>query len=171
MAELCPPRYNVRMFNPHPALSGLPLAFVGAAFVLEILLLRAERPPLRFAATIIVIFALLSIVATYLSGYLTEASVNQAFTVKPEAIEAHHNLGTWLLLSAVPWGIFYFVAQFATHARSLWRALYRILLMILLVLVLMTGFKGGQLVFEHGAGVSAGKETANNREGTGRSLP
>ena len=56
---------------------------------------------------------------------------------------------------AIPTLAIYFVSERAKFNKILFTNVFRALLLVLVCLVLVTGFYGGKLVFEHGAGVTA----------------
>ena len=143
------------MLNPHPPLTAFPL-------VLTTLLLGAEcvsrwwNPPFtrRFAAVILRILCVAAPI-TYYSGYWGAEFANQTFAVSDELIASHQALAKFYLISLVPCLTLSIVLGTAEPPRPGLRLLYLAFVWLSFILVVLTGSQGGELVFEHGAGVTA----------------
>lgn len=149
------------MYNFHPPLSSLPFALLGVIGFLELANLLRRSDTLRAAITVNVVLAALGTVLAFFSGYQASELADQTFKIPDDAISLHHACGRALLFAVLPCAAVRIISERATHALGLFRALYYISLAISLSLVVYTGYLGGKLVFEHGAGVSAAIEHAN----------
>jgi uncharacterized membrane protein len=150
------------MPNLHPFLSGLPAAFVLLAIALEggALLGGWRRETVAVAIFTALLAACLSVSAAFLSGY---HAVRLASPL-PERLELlagnHHALGRAALIVAWTTVVFAWIRSRATHASHFFTSLYGIGLTALAVLTLLAGHRGGQLIFEHGVGVTTPTEQA-----------
>ena len=152
------------MFNPHPPLTGFPLVVLVLAAGAECIAatglpwLSASKMSItaecrRFSAILVKLLCVLAPI-TYYSGYWGSSFANQSFKIAEETIAAHQALGKSLIISLIPLLLFLLLSE-QTPERALLRVCYRVFLSISLLLVILTSRQGGNLVFEHGAGVYA----------------
>ena len=141
------------MINLHSPLTDLPFAFFSLALLLELLRCYRESEKLRFAANLVLSAGVIGVLAAFFSGYQASELANQSFAVSDDVIAAHHVLGKWTLITALPCLALAWCADRATHGRGVFRGCYLLLLIASLTLIIATSQRGGALVFEHGAGV------------------
>ena len=141
--------------NLHPPLAAFPLALLVVVGLLEIV--QLIRPRINFGLVIRVnlILAVVGTVAAFFSGYQASDLANQTFQVADDVIAEHHLWGRLLLFVIVPCATLQILATVAQHGRNWFRCAYYISLIAAIALVLRTGWLGGDLVFQHGAGVRA----------------
>ena len=111
----------------------------------------------RHASTIsvVLVMAVLAVIATFFSGYQASDVADQTFLIDDAVIGYHHVWGRGLLFLVVPCVALQLISERASYNRSIFRGAYLVTLLICLGLAGYTGFLGGKLVFEHGAGVFA----------------
>jgi len=143
--------------NPHPPLAGFPFVMLCCVVFAE-LLAAFYRPKQcrKFAA---VLLRALCVVAplTYYAGYWGAEMANQTFSVSIDVIAAHQMKAKMLLLSLIPTLLLSILERQASEADEPFRlrVLYYFFLLVSFALVILTSYEGGDLVFIHGAGVSA----------------
>lgn len=145
------------MPNLHPPLTAFPLALLLVVAILEIVLLFRPRyrDHLQQALAVNLFFAMVAVIAAFFSGYQASDAANQTFRIADDVISTHHSWGRLLLFAVIPCWALELLGRRARYYRPLFRVGYFLLLAICVALVVVTGYLGGQLVFEHGAGVSA----------------
>ena len=139
----------------HPPLAAFPYVLLTVIVLVEIFLIWKPIPGAEKLVYLLLGFGVLATAATFFSGYPTSEQANQTFIVADEAISWHHNLGRLLLFMVVPCAALRWVSVIATQNTRAWSFVYRVMLVLCLGLAVTTGYFGGQLVFEHGAGVRA----------------
>ena len=151
------------MWNPHPPLSGFPfvLVFLLTALELRALFLKGDDLKVWNDRTVGVLlsFSLVMIPLTYFSGYFGADFANARFEVPEELILQHQLWGKSALFLMIGCGVAFALysaaPQHKAGARKGLRLLYRIGIFSLVALLARASYLGGQLVFEHGAGVRA----------------
>ena len=138
-------------FNPHPPLSAFPLVIVSLLVLLELAQIKLKSEKVSTATLVFVVCSLVITPLTFLSGYLGKEHANKTFKINPDLIEHHKLYAQALLISLVPLAVFYYLLL-AEKARKLF---YYLSLALVFGLVSFTGYKGGSLVFVHGAAVEA----------------
>ena len=139
----------------HPPFASLPFAFILVVIAFELLSLFLKRPWMRHAALVVLAFAAIAVAAAFYTGYQASESANQTFVVADSEIADPQFYGRLLLFTIIPCAAVGFFSVIAKYSQSLFRAVYLFLLLVSLGLVVTTGYLGGKLVFEHGAGVVA----------------
>lgn len=142
-------------FNLHPPLTAFPLALIVCIAFLQLLYLIKKSAALRNAININFILSVLATIAAFFSGYQAGDMADKTFAIDDALIAAHHSYGRLLLFTFITCAAFRLASEKAAYNRNFFSALYYITLLISLVLVIYTGYLGGNLVFVHGAGVSA----------------
>lgn len=142
------------MYNFHPPLSAFPFALITLVALLEIFNFRGTSATFRAAIRVNLFAAGVATIAAFLSGYGASEAANQSFTVADEVIARHHFFGRFLLFVIIPCVAVRLIADRAKHGTRLFVGAYYLLLVVSIGLVVYTGFLGGKLVFESGAGVS-----------------
>jgi len=95
------------------------------------------------------------VIAAFFSGYIASDLADQFFEVPDEPISQHHVLGRLLLFTSIPMLALMWIGYAASHSKAMFLAAYRLLLLACVVLVIFTGYLGGELIFNYGAGVHA----------------
>lgn len=139
----------------HPPLSAFPLALITVVTLLEIIHIFYRSPNLLYAIRINLALAAVFVIAAFFSGYSASESASQTFQVGDQVIAWHHSWGRLLLFFILPTFILNLISSSAKQNKKVWFGLYYLLLLSCQSLVIYTGYLGGQLVFLHGAGVSA----------------
>ena len=143
----------------HPALSGAPVWLIALALLFDsVAALRGRREPSGLATSGLILFlvATLLVGAAFFSGYLASERANGFFLVPDEVIGDHHRSGRLLLMLMVLAAGIRWILHIAERGRGVLGVLYGMLGATCLLLAAVTAFKGGELVFSHGAGVRAG---------------
>lgn len=155
--------------NLHPPLTAFPLALIVLVVALEIYSwFRGEdwRKPIEF----VLVLTVVAVAAAFFSGYQASDGADQTFLVPDEPISRHHTAGRFLLFLIVPCAALRFVATRARFNARGFTVAYGVVLAICLGLVIYTGYLGGELVFIHGAGVSAAPEFLANPVSSGQTI-
>lgn len=142
-------------FELHPPLTAFPVALLTLVVIFEGIALARPAPGWRHSIEVLLVLAVLAVAAAFFSGYQASDRANQTFTIADEVIAWHHVMGRALLFAIVPCAALRFVAARARFNRTGFYTAYGFALALCLGLVAYTGWLGGELVFEHGAGVRA----------------
>ncbi len=137
------------MFNPHPPLSGFPPALLILLLVAEIAGGRGAREIRRFLLLSTLVFS----ASAYFSGLYASEFASSHFEVPAQLISTHEGYARLFLLLFLPL-TFFGIIRDSAYGNRLISTLYRLLLTASLGIVIYTGHLGGELVFEHGAGVT-----------------
>lgn len=138
----------------HPPLSAFPFALLTVVVLLEIAKICGARHLDNVIRINLVIAAIASLLA-FFSGYYSGSCTNVTFKVDEGAITQHIAAGRVILIALFPCLACYFIAQMNPANPRLFRGLYLLFLFVAYGAVLVSGYLGGELVFRHGAGVSA----------------
>jgi uncharacterized membrane protein len=141
----------------HPPLASFPFALISVAAGLEFYSFFRPSSGIRAAIRINLVLAAIFVGLAFLSGYSASDSANLTFIIGDDVISEHHNYGRLLLFLIFPCAALEWIAAKAKFNTGLFRLLYLLALVGCVGLVICTGYLGGKLVFEHGAGVSAKK--------------
>ena len=152
------------MFNPHPALTGFPFVLLVILAVVEFFRLVLKRPGLDKTAEVLLLALAVTTPLTFFSGYLGASDSNRSYLVDPDIIERHRAVGRLLVISLVPTILTAYLRRSIlnkeiTEPRAI-TAFYLFFLTASLSLAVWTGYRGGDLVFEHGAGVQVAPPAA-----------
>jgi uncharacterized membrane protein len=150
----------------HPALVHAPIALIIVGAVFELMGRALDRDWLRKAAFAMLVVGVMGAGAAVLSGREAEESVEHQ-GVSEHAIEEHEEiaqLSLWLGLAAV---LTRAVAGRLGAVRAAVAGLALLLHLASAVTVGVAGYRGGKLVFEHGAGVKMGGQLLVNPEAKG----
>lgn len=148
----------------HPALSSLPFFTWLTIALCECAAFRGEPRSVLFPHVSRLLLGVLLTFATYLSGFLAAERASQSFTVADSLIGAHQRTGLLLFLGALLCLLFGWLCRLANTARlrrgepqtgriSPLEICYAASLIFVLAVGGLTNFRGGSLVFDHGAGV------------------
>jgi len=151
----------------HPFFATLPVPLVLAALLWEIccfIYARQCRPGLNDflylrglsagARFLLVGLASVGVIFAFITGYIAQDYADQSFCVPNQAIAQHFIWGRILLIGIVPfWGAVLFFST-VTISRLVHWIIFIGALIVFLATALVTSYFGGNLVFNHGAGVS-----------------
>lgn len=151
--------YFLAMFNPHPPLTGFPLVLLVLLAVVEFFRCGFGRKDLDRPADLLLIALAVFTPLTFFSGYFAASDAEQTFVVAPEAIETHRAFGRLLVIFLVPTLLTAVLSRTALSsgnpAASKLNGAYLLFLSATIAVAVYTGYLGGSLVFDHGAGVRA----------------
>jgi uncharacterized membrane protein len=138
----------------HPPLVAFPLVLTWTVLIIELINLKLKSAEYsKLCLGLLVVAAALTF-AAYQTGHQAGQLASRSFVV-PEAEIGHHFLWAkiflFTLIGALILKATYYFAKFNVQ---FWRVLYLIVLIVSAGLVTNVGRLGGDLVFEHGAGVS-----------------
>ena len=141
------------MPNPHPPLSGFPLVILSLIFLTELLqLYKPSDVRTLFVDGLLVALAIFSPL-TYFSGYIGVEYISDLSNVGSEYIENHQLIAKLFLLTLIPLLLLRILSKKESAKRELLKKCYFVFLIVSFALVCCASFKGGELVFKHGAGV------------------
>jgi uncharacterized membrane protein len=139
----------------HPPFSSFPLALIVVAALLEISRCFVKRDWIESCISVCVALGAFFVACAFFSGYSASEHADATFAVPDEVIGLHHTFGRFLLFAMIPCVALRFISLTATHGKLGFSIAYRVILSLCVALVLYTGYLGGRLVFEYGAGVTA----------------
>ncbi len=146
------------MPNVHPIVVHFPIALFITGLVVDVLGHLAERETLKKMGLVLVVLGALGALAAMLTGLSVEETVEAGLSEAGEAVLDNHaqlgQLTAYLLLGVAVLRILLattWVKWPAVFGATL--AVYLIAGVVGLGLLTVTGYRGGQLVYEHGAGV------------------
>lgn len=145
------------ILNPHPPLSSVPavlMTIVVAAELLSLIGTKLPRDKIKYFSFIVLIIACCLSPLTYFSGYYASEYASQSFQIKQEIIVNHQIYAQLYLLSIFPLMLFAYLQIKEPQKKALYY-LFCLFLVLSYSLLITTSYKGGDLVFEHGAGVKA----------------
>ena len=138
----------------HPILSSFPsVGFVTAA-LLEIGRMIVPRRINSSMVGVGLVVAVIGTVAAYFSGTVAATTASHTFSVPDEVIALHYTWGRMLLFAALPTLGLFWIAERAQFYREAFKWAYRVMLLGCLGVCVVAAHLGGELVFEHGAGVA-----------------
>jgi uncharacterized membrane protein len=150
------------LINPHPPLTAGPPIIVLLLVIVQlctaifprISVLKRFTSQLLFCRYFLLSMLILITPLTYYSGFWGEEfaedlAVANKIDLPKDVIEEHESLAKLFLISLVPLALFGFIRS----EKRVVSALYCLFLLLSFGLVIATAHEGGELVFEHGAGV------------------
>ena len=138
----------------HPAISHAPPLLIALALVSEILAFIYPKKNWRSYALQTLLFAAILSPLSYFTGYLASESADKSFQIANELISSHQASAKLMLFALFATLSFRFAESHAEHKKP-FRITYSLLLCLAMLIAINTGYRGGSLVFEYGAGVSA----------------
>lgn len=139
----------------HPPLSAFPFALLTVVVLLEIGRMLGLIKNGEGVVRVNLLIASLASIATFFSGYYSGSQSSVTFKVDESALTSHIAAGRIVLLSLFPCLACYFITQMNPVNPKPFRVLYLLFLFVAYSAVLVSGYLGGELVFQHGAGVRA----------------
>lgn len=140
----------------HAMLVHFPIALLLVGFLFHIIGLFRTQSFFRKAAFYLLMPGTLGTVATYLSGDEAGEGIEDGPLEAP--MEAHEDAATFTLWLTVATGAFFLALALLKYTRTWTLVIGTILFAGVVVGISRTGYLGGQLVYQHGAGVEMGIE-------------
>ena len=138
------------MYNLHPLLSAFPPVLLSLSVISEIVFLFKRNEQIRLFANQLFVLCCLVTPLTYISGNYFADQASKTFEVSEAAIVHHYDMAKLFLFSIILNGLVFYATRNTKHY------IYHLLFLSLnFMLLAYVGFLGGELVFSHGAGVSA----------------
>lgn len=140
------------MENYHPLIVHFPIALLISGSLAELIAHVFKRNDLRHFAFWALVLGLVGTIAAYISGSFAEEAVEHISGIHNN-LEAHEEIATVALCTWIGLvGLRILLALRNWTDNSIFRV-YLVLLMAGTVLIGITGYRGGQLVYQHGAGI------------------
>ena len=145
---------NFALPDLHPALSGFPPVILCLLIISELYSIRSKRPAEPVQTFLLTVLAAV-LPFTYFSGWWAADAASSVSKVPGEVIALHQLTAKAFAFSLVIPILSFALMRGSTDeiVRARLKLLFRAGLALSLVLAVLTGYRGGQLVFGHGAGV------------------
>ena len=138
----------------HAMVIHFPIALLFVAFLSELLGIAFKKPFFTNAAFYLLLLGTFGTIAAYLSGDAAGEGMEEGALGK--AIGMHEEAATITLWLAIATALVYSALVLFKYSNK-WTKLISVLLFAALIgAVARTGYLGGQLVYQHGAGVELG---------------
>ena len=153
------------ILNPHPALSGFPPVLLTLLIVSELWSMYSKRQMHSVQSFLLIVLAG-TLPLTYFSGWWAADGASASFEVPDDAVAMHQLAAKAFSLSLfLPLLAFYLERSALDDARRRHlQRLFRAGLLLSFCAAAATGYLGGRLVFEHGAGITGTLRPAADRE-------
>ena len=146
-------------FNPHPALTGFPIAICFVITICEIFKHLFKKKELSIVCNYLTLFGLVIFPLTYYSGYEGATYLSKDFNT--ELIDAHRDLAKFFLFTCIPYLVLRTAIAFeksllgmlSDYVKEVIETILTCFSIAILGLVIYTSHLGGDLVFKHGAAV------------------
>jgi len=138
----------------HPPIVAFPLVLTWTVLVLELVNLKKKSSEYSKICLGLLGGAVALAFVAYQTGHLASQFASQSFVVPEEEIGEHFLWAKIFLFTLIGALILKATSHFAKFNVQFWRGLYLAVLIVSASLVTNVGRLGGDLVFEHGAGVS-----------------
>ena len=147
------------MENVHPLIVHFPIALFTAGFVVDMVGYILKKDFLKSAGLVMVLLGAVGAVAANLSGRQAEEMVEKFLShAGEEALESHETFGNitvYVLPAAAVLNLLVvFVLKGKKKAAQVMLGCYIALGVLGVIMVTATGYKGGDMVYKHGAGVN-----------------
>jgi len=149
------------MVNLHPPLTAFPPALLVLCIIFELKYMLSKSKIERISALELIHYTTGFSILTYLSGYIGSEFADQTFAIDPALISFHEQVARVSLLLLITASILSLVVK--ETKQKLARSAFQLFLLLSFGVILYTANLGGELVFKHGAGVSAPLPTGNRR--------
>lgn len=141
----------------HPLIVHTPIAMVVFSAFFAIVGLLFDREWVRKASVLMLVFGFLGAFAAVQSGKAAHRVPEHEQGVPEHAIDEHGEGGEWVVRDTAAALVALFVAsRLKGRAASVLRGVALVLQLMAAVAVGLTGYRGGKLVYEHGANVRIG---------------
>ena len=146
--------------NPHPPLTGFPVSVAVLVCIAEIGKHFGKKKELNIVCNFLTLSALVIFPLTYYSGYWGAEYVSTNFDQK--LIASHQALAKFFLFTCIPYCILraaltfehFLLGMMTNSAKKFIEIALTCFALAILVLALYTSHLGGDLVFEHSAGIT-----------------
>ncbi|GEM_PF-1431918 len=140
----------------HPPLVAFPLVLIFVAITCEIwVVIVPNSNQVSVFSRVTLLAALLFATVAYFSGHEASEFMNKSFIVPDSAVGDHFFWARVSLFTLTPCVATKFISDAAKYNKKLFKWIFLLLLIASAALVSYTGWLGGSLVFDHGAGVRA----------------
>lgn len=154
------------MPNPHPLIVHFPIALFIIAVICELLAYFLKSRPLGIAALINGCFAAITAFAAVITGLLAKPLVKHGPAVF--VLESHETMGYLVLATALAFAATKLYSHFKQTDKYLTAAIAVGLLGV--VFTVIAAHEGGELVYQHGVGVSTAPQKQLNQYPYGKPL-
>lgn len=135
----------------HAMVVHFPIALLLVAFLSEIISIIFKKPFFQQMGFYLLILGTIGTIASYLAGNAAGEGIEEGPLEK--VMELHEQAGTIALWLTVFTAVIYLLINFLKYKKS-WARIVSILLFAgVISAIARTGYLGGQLVYQHGAGV------------------
>ncbi|MEO8588800.1 MAG: DUF2231 domain-containing protein [Flavobacteriales bacterium] len=138
----------------HAMLVHFPIALLIVGFLFQLIGLFRANTFYRKAALYLLVLGALGTVATYLSGDQAGEGIEDGPLEAP--MDLHEDAATFTLWLTVATGVFFVALALLKYTRTWTTVIGTILFAAVVGGIARTGYLGGQLVYQHGAGVELG---------------
>ena len=135
----------------HAMIIHFPIALLMAGFLSEVIALFSKKEFFSNVAFYLLLLGALGASAAYLTGSYAGEGIEEGPLKNP--MELHEQAATFMLILAIVTALFRVVIYYFKYNRSWTKWVGIILFTALVGSVARTGYLGGQLVYNHGAGV------------------
>ena len=147
----------------HPQLVHFPVALILVALLFDVIGRLADLEWWRKAAFALLVFGVLGAGAAVLSGEPAGERAER-FSVPEQAVDAHEEAGELALWVGIAALVARIAAAIVRRGRTPVSGLAFLLLFATAALVTVAGFRGGKLVYEHGAAVTVHGQAVSGPE-------
>jgi uncharacterized membrane protein len=144
----------------HAMVIHFPIALLMAGFLSEIIALFVKKEFFGNAAFYLLLLGAMGATIAYISGSYAGEGIEEGPLKAP--MELHEQAATITLWLAIITALFRIVIFYFKYNRSWTKWMGIVLFMSLAGAVALTGYRGGQLVYKHGAGVELGLPDFSN---------
>lgn len=146
--------------NPHPPFTGFPITICLLICIAEITKHLFKKNEMNTVCNYLTVMGLILFPITYYSGYWGAEYVEKNFD--PKLIASHQALAKFFLFTCIPYCLLrsmlafekYLLGMISDYAKEMIGTSLTCLSLAILALVMYTSYLGGNLVFQHGAGVN-----------------
>jgi len=153
----------------HPVIVHTPVALLVFSAFFAIVGRLFDRDWVRKASVLLLVFGFLGAFAAVRSGAVAHRVPEHRQGVPEEAIDDHAEMGRYTLyVSGAAIVVFALATRLSGSAAAAVSAIALLLQIAAAVLVGITGYRGGRLVYEHGANVTIGGQLVHDVATAGR---
>lgn len=146
--------------NPHPPFTGFPISICFLICVAEITKHLFKKDEMNTVCNFLTLLSLGLFPLTYYSGYWGVEYVDKGFD--QNLIASHQALAKFFLFTCIPYCVLrsmlafekYLLGMITNSVKEIIGTSLTCLSLAILALVMYTSYLGGNLVFQHGAGVA-----------------
>lgn len=144
------------MINPHPPLSSFPIVISLLLVVSELLANKIETKKIsNFLLLMLVVFS----AVTFISGYFGFDYAGVMTDKTKLVVDLHQSLAKIHLIILLFFGLLYSLKYIYQVQNITLEIAYYSVFLLMIINILYLGYLGGELVFNHGAGVLSSNNT------------